>query len=97
MGSCAAGGAGIPESSRYVKTGGWDSIHVTEASRKGGKWTFKLSTSIIINLGVEGVDTGVVNLSGTLSHQVRDVEILITGNWNSELGVAVGVASRVVK
>jgi hypothetical protein len=62
--------AAIPDSSRYVKTGGWDSIHVTEIKKEAKGWEVRLSSTIIVQLGVDGADTGDVSLSGTLSHQV---------------------------
>ncbi len=62
----------IPEGARYVNEGSWDAIHITEASRNGPSWQYKLTTTIMVRTLVNGAETtGNVLFSGSFNRQVR--------------------------
>lgn len=57
---------------RYVKNGSWDSIHVIEAVENDKKTsaTYKLTTTVMLHMGVERAELGDTVLSGSLTRQV---------------------------
>ena len=58
------------EGSAFVKEGYWNSIHVVEVQEEGAaKATYKLTTTIMLNMGVQRAEVGVTNLSGSLTRQ----------------------------
>jgi len=61
------------EKDRFVQSGCWDSIHVVEAIEGDNKTTatYKLTTTIIISMGVEKGDVGNTSLSGILTRQTE--------------------------
>jgi len=61
------------EGDRFVKTGCWDSIHVVEATENDSKTsaTYKLTTTVMLHMGVDKVELGDTILSGSLTRQVR--------------------------
>ena len=61
----------IPEGGRFVKSGCWDSIHVTEAKPQADKsCVYKLTTTVMLSMVVDRPELGQVNLSGNLTRQV---------------------------
>jgi len=60
------------EGDRYVKTGCWDSIHVVEAVENDSKTsaTYKLTTTVMLHMGVDRAELGDTVLSGSLTRQV---------------------------
>lgn len=60
------------EGDRYVKTGCWDSIHVVEAVENDSKTsaTYKLTTTVMLHMGVDKAELGDTVLSGSLTRQV---------------------------
>lgn len=56
-----------------MKTGCWDSIHVVEATENDSKTsaTYKLTTTVMLHMGVDKVELGDTILSGSLTRQVR--------------------------
>lgn len=61
------------EGDRYVKNGCWDSIHVVEALDNDShtSTTYKLTTTVMLHMGVERPELGDTHLSGSLTRQVR--------------------------
>jgi hypothetical protein len=61
------------EGDRYVKNGCWDSIHVVEALDNDSRTstTYKLTTTVMLHMGVERPELGDTHLSGSLTRQVR--------------------------
>lgn len=60
------------ESDRYVKQGGWDSIHIVEVTETDSKSAqYKLTTSIMLTMSVEKAEVGSTNWSGTLTRQTE--------------------------
>jgi len=59
------------EGDRYVKSGTWDSIHVVEVieSENSSRATYKLTTTVILNMVVDKPEVGEANWSGTLTRQ----------------------------
>eukprot|EP00598_Pedospumella_elongata_P015248 CAMPEP_0184991170 /NCGR_PEP_ID=MMETSP1098-20130426/35631_1 /TAXON_ID=89044 /ORGANISM="Spumella elongata, Strain CCAP 955/1" /LENGTH=276 /DNA_ID=CAMNT_0027516543 /DNA_START=100 /DNA_END=930 /DNA_ORIENTATION=+ len=59
------------EGDRYVKTGCWDSIHVVEAVENDSKTsaTYKLTTTVMLHMGVDRAELGDTVLSGSLTRQ----------------------------
>eukprot|EP00428_Durinskia_dybowskii_P062663 CAMPEP_0170364984 /NCGR_PEP_ID=MMETSP0117_2-20130122/5664_1 /TAXON_ID=400756 /ORGANISM="Durinskia baltica, Strain CSIRO CS-38" /LENGTH=277 /DNA_ID=CAMNT_0010619519 /DNA_START=69 /DNA_END=902 /DNA_ORIENTATION=+ len=59
------------EGDRYVKNGCWDSIHVVEAVENDSKTsaTYKLTTTVMLHMGVDRPDLGDTVLSGSLTRQ----------------------------
>jgi capping protein beta len=59
-------------SSKYVKAGSWDSIHVVDARKReaGGKaYTYRLTSTVMVSFGVENAKFGEADLSGSLIRQ----------------------------
>ncbi|OMP87501.1 F-actin-capping protein subunit beta [Diplodia seriata] len=52
-------------------TGGWDSIHVFEALDRARTAHYKLTSTVILNLGTDGNDLGSLDLSGNMVRQVE--------------------------
>jgi len=62
----------VVEASRYVKAGSWDSIHVVEVQEQGSsRATYKLTTTVMLSMGVEKAEVGDTNLSGSLTRQAE--------------------------
>lgn len=61
------------EGDRYVKTGCWDSIHVVEALETADRSsaTYKLTTTVMLYMGVDRPELGDTLLSGSLTRQVQ--------------------------
>jgi len=59
------------ENDRYVKSGSWDSIHVVEATESDNKTraTYKLTTTVMLNMNVDKADVGETNWCGTVTRQ----------------------------
>ena len=54
----------------FVTDGGWDSIHVVEVTEKGdGKATYKLTSTLMLTMGVQKASVGDSNLSGCMTKQ----------------------------
>jgi F-actin capping protein, beta subunit len=63
------------EGNQFVKDGCWDSIHIVEATEESAtKATYKLTTTVILHMGVEREEVGSTTLSGTLTRQVISTE-----------------------
>lgn len=60
------------EGNKFVQQGGWDSINVVEVHKEGASQaTFKLTTTIILSMGVNKSEVGNTNLSGSLTRQTE--------------------------
>lgn len=59
------------EGDRYVKKGCWDSIHVVEVTESEDKSsaTYKLTTTVMLHMGVEKAEVGDTTLAGSLTRQ----------------------------
>jgi len=61
------------EGGKFVELGGWDSISVVEVhdanTKASGKATYKLTTTIMLSMGVNKEEVGSTNLSGSLTRQ----------------------------
>lgn len=55
-----------------MKSGSWDSIHVVEVieSENKSRATYKLTTTVMLNMVVDKPEVGETNWSGTLTRQV---------------------------
>ena len=49
--------------------GGWDSVHVFEATNQARKATYKLTSTIMLYMGASSDDVKDMNLSGNLTRQ----------------------------
>lgn len=59
------------EEGRYVKDGSWDSIHIVEVTEHSStKASYKLTTTIILNMGVDRSSVGETVIAGSLTRQV---------------------------
>lgn len=62
----------VNEPQRHVSIGSWDSIHVIEAvPGTDGSSTYKLTTTVMLNMTTKEGSAGTVNLSGGLTRQGR--------------------------
>mmetsp|Transcript_24341 Transcript_24341/g.78645 ORF Transcript_24341/g.78645 Transcript_24341/m.78645 type:complete len:283 (-) Transcript_24341:297-1145(-) len=52
---------------RFVSDGAWDSIHVVEVAEDGTRATYKLTTTVMLSMGVQQEQVGDSNLSGSLT------------------------------
>jgi capping protein beta len=61
------------ENDRSVKEGIWDSIHVVEVkeNKAAKKAEYKLTTTIMLHMGVEKPELGSTLLSGSLTRQTK--------------------------
>lgn len=62
------------EAAGYTKSGNWDSIHVMEAKKRpqgGNAYTYRLTSTVMIQLDASGDKLGNVNLSGSLIRQAE--------------------------
>lgn len=60
------------QGNEFVKEGCWDSIHIVEAvEESSSRATYKLTTTVILHMGVDREEVGCTTLSGTLTRQVR--------------------------
>eukprot|EP00514_Thraustochytrium_sp_LLF1b_P003721 CAMPEP_0184519152 /NCGR_PEP_ID=MMETSP0198_2-20121128/6472_1 /TAXON_ID=1112570 /ORGANISM="Thraustochytrium sp., Strain LLF1b" /LENGTH=274 /DNA_ID=CAMNT_0026909645 /DNA_START=310 /DNA_END=1134 /DNA_ORIENTATION=+ len=68
----------VIEPQRRVNQGTWDSIHIIDVkpksggSLKSGKFTYKLTTTVILTMVTEKGAAGSVNLSGNLTRQSKE-------------------------
>jgi capping protein beta len=55
-----------------VKSGSWDSIHIVEVNEASNSKsaTYKLTTTVMLNMHVDKQEVGETNWSGTLTRQV---------------------------
>mgnify|MGYP006081594689 CR=1 FL=1 len=59
------------QSDKFVKEGSWDSIHIVEVMEETGSKsaTYKLTTTIMLNMTVNNADLANTGLSGSLTRQ----------------------------
>jgi capping protein (actin filament) muscle Z-line, beta len=53
------------------QAGSWDSIHVFEAQDRARRAHYKLTSTVILNLGTDGESLGSMDLSGNMVRQVE--------------------------
>src|ERR1700753_89325 len=53
------------------QAGGWDSIHVFESQDRARRAHYKLTSTVILNLGTEAESLGSMDLSGNMVRQVE--------------------------
>ncbi|KAG9725061.1 F-actin capping protein, partial [Aureobasidium melanogenum] len=51
--------------------GAWDSIHVLEVAERGRTAKYKLTSTVILNLGTKGDALGSLDLAGNMTRQVE--------------------------
>ncbi|CAM9097102.1 unnamed protein product [Ectocarpus fasciculatus] len=57
---------------KFVKQGEWDSIHVVEVRNEGAaKAHYKLTTTVMLNMGVDNTQVGDTNMCGSLTRQTE--------------------------
>ena len=59
----------IPDGGRFVKSGCWDSVHLTETKVEEKSYVYKLTTTVMLTMEVVRPDIGTVTLSGNLHRQ----------------------------
>mmetsp|Transcript_1611 Transcript_1611/g.1751 ORF Transcript_1611/g.1751 Transcript_1611/m.1751 type:complete len:279 (-) Transcript_1611:191-1027(-) len=61
------------EGNQFIKEGCWDSIHIIEAleGEISSKATYKLTTTVMLHMGVEKSEVGNTSLSGSLTRQTE--------------------------
>lgn len=58
------------EPSKSLDKGWWDSIHVFEVTKdKPGTFSYKLTTTVMVSMGLKNKDIGDVDLSGSMTQQ----------------------------
>jgi capping protein beta len=58
-------------SSQTAALGAWDSIHVLEVVERGRTAKYKLTSTVILNLGTKGDALGSLDLAGNMTRQVE--------------------------
>ena len=53
------------------QAGSWDSIHVFEAQDRARRAHYKLTSTVILNLGTDSENLGSMDLSGNMVRQVE--------------------------
>lgn len=67
----------VGDDDKYVNKGSWDSIHVVEVQEQaGGKATYKLTTTVLLDMGIENADLGNTNLAGSLTRQSEVTKVV---------------------
>lgn len=61
----------MPSSARHVDVGSWNSIHVFSVHPEGDKFKYKLTSTVALSMVVSSDKAGSVDLSGSLTRQVR--------------------------
>jgi len=60
----------VMANTKEVETGWWDSIHVFECSeQKKGVYEYKLTTTVMVSMGMKNALVGEVDLSGSMTQQ----------------------------
>ena len=61
----------VDEGDKFVNKGSWDSIHIIEVQEDAAakKATYKLTTTVMLDLGIDNNIVGKTNLSGSLTRQ----------------------------
>lgn len=60
------------EGSRFVQQGTWDSINIVEVQEESaGRATYKLTTTIMLHMGVNKSEVGDTSLAGSLTRQTE--------------------------
>mmetsp|Transcript_23551 Transcript_23551/g.37511 ORF Transcript_23551/g.37511 Transcript_23551/m.37511 type:complete len:280 (+) Transcript_23551:112-951(+) len=67
------------EPQRRVNQGSWDSIHIVDVGRKKGsdKYTYRLTTTVMLSMTTEKGQAGAVNLSGSLTRQGKEKTVKV--------------------
>lgn len=69
----------VSSGDKYIKAGSWDSIHIVEVQEKAGspkKATYKLTTTVMLDMGIDNAELGNTNLAGALTRQAEVTKIL---------------------
>jgi len=65
------------EDNAFVKDGYWNSIHVVEVQEESSsKASYKLTTTVMLHMGVQKQDVGNTNLSGSLTRQSETTSVV---------------------
>jgi capping protein (actin filament) muscle Z-line, beta len=57
---------------KYIKVGSWDSIHIIEVQEDSAtSASYKLTTTVMVDMGIDNSDLGNTNLAGSLTRQVK--------------------------
>jgi capping protein beta len=62
---------------KYIKNGSWDSIHIVEVQEQAGtpkKATYKLTTTVMLDMGIDNSELGNTNLAGSLTRQASSTK-----------------------
>ena len=59
----------VSDGDKFVNKGSWDSIHIVEVQEQGSKATYKLTTTVMLDMGIDNADVGNTNLAGSLTRQ----------------------------
>ena len=60
------------DNNKFVKNGNWDSIHVVEVHELGGnKASYKLTSTVMLDMNVDKQEVGHTLLSGSLTRQTE--------------------------
>mgnify|MGYP001420181514 CR=1 FL=1 len=67
----------VVEGGENVKRGSWDGIHVIEVTEKAGsspkQYTYKLTSTVILNMNMDKDDCGKTSLAGSVTRQAERV------------------------
>lgn len=59
-----------------MNEGAWDAIHITEAVKSGHNWVYKLTTTVMVRMAVQGPDsTGSTLFSGSFNRQASPPQL----------------------
>jgi len=77
------------------QTGGWDSIHVFEAQDRARRAHYKLTSTVILNLGTGSENLGSMDLAGNMVRQVEvDMPVEDENSHISNIGRVSGSPSQ---
>jgi len=74
----------VPGNQKELENGWWDSIHVFEcAEQKKNTYEYKLTTTVMVSMGMKNQLVGEVDLSGSMTQQ--ETKALVLDNANTHI------------
>lgn len=71
------------EHDKGIKLGSWDSIHAVTVTQDGPKFTYRVTSNVILKMESTNASYGDLDIAGNLSKTVREINRLFT-NHNRE-------------
>jgi len=81
FGACFLIHKDVDGNKKELEAGWWDSIHVFECTeQKKGSYEYKLTTTVMVSMGMKNAVVGDLNLSGSMTQQTTAVKAVSDAN-----------------